>query len=154
LREEGMTPYEIMLSESQERMLLVATDETEKRVREVFHKWDLDASVVGRVTGTGRVRVSFKGQVVADVPANALVQDAPLYRRPSARPAWQDGLAQLALASIKDVSDGTQALAALSTSLNLCSREEVYSEYDHTVRSNTVVRPGSDAAVIGRPTTR
>ena len=148
LREEGMTPYEIMLSESQERMLLVATDETEKRVREVFHKWDLDASVIGRVTGTGRVRVSFKGQVVADVPANALVQDAPLYRRPSARPAWQDGLAQLALASIKDVSDGTQALAALSTSLNLCSREEVYSEYDHMVRSNTVVRPGSDAAVI------
>ena len=148
LREEGMTPYEIMLSESQERMLLVATDETEKRVREVFHKWDLDASVVGRVTGTGRVRVSFKGEVVADVPANALVQDAPLYRRPSARPAWQDGLARLALASIKDVSDGTQALAALSTSLNLCSREEVYSEYDHMVRSNTVVRPGSDAAVI------
>ncbi|MEK7799914.1 MAG: phosphoribosylformylglycinamidine synthase subunit PurL, partial [Acidobacteriota bacterium] len=148
LREEGMTPYEIMLSESQERMLLVATDETEERVRDVFHKWDLDASVVGRVTGTGRVRVSFKGQTVADVPAAALVEDAPRYRRPSARPSWQDGLATLALDPIKDLSDGTKALLALSTSLNLCSREEVYTEYDHMVRSNTVVRPGSDAAVI------
>ena len=154
LREEGMTPYEIMLSESQERMLLVATDETEKRVREVFHKWDLDASVIGRVTGTGRVRVGFKGQVVADVPANALVEDAPRYRRPSGRPSWQDGLARLALESIKDISDGTEALASLSASPNLCSREEVYSEYDHMVRSNTVVRPGSDAAVIRLKGTR
>jgi len=148
LREEGMTPYEILLSESQERMLLVATPETERRVREVFAKWDLDASVIGRVTDTGRVRVSFKGKQVADVPAHALVDDAPRYRRPSARPAWQDAVASLDLAAIKDVSDGTKALRSLSTSLNLCSREEVYTEYDHMVRSNTVVRPGSDAAVI------
>jgi phosphoribosylformylglycinamidine synthase subunit PurL len=148
LREEGMTPYEILLSESQERMLLVATPETEKRVREVFAKWDLDASVIGRVTDSGRVRVSFKGKQVADVPAHALVDDAPRYRRPSARPAWQDAVAGLDTAAIKDVSDGTKALRALSTSLNLCSREEVYTEYDHMVRSNTVVRPGSDAAVI------
>ncbi|HEV8701521.1 MAG TPA: phosphoribosylformylglycinamidine synthase subunit PurL [Candidatus Polarisedimenticolia bacterium] len=154
LREEGMTPYEIMLSESQERMLLVATGQTEAKVREVFHKWDLDASVVGRVTETGRVRIHFKGRTVADVPADALVEDAPRYRRPSARPAWQDGLADLALGSIKDLSEGTQALQTLSTSLNLCSREEVYSEYDHMVRSNTVVRPGSDAAVIRLKGTR
>jgi len=154
LREEGMTPYEIMLSESQERMLLVATDQTEAKVREVFHKWDLDASIVGRVTETGRVRIHFKGQTVADVPANALVEEAPRYRRPSARPAWQDGLAALALDSIKDLSDGTGALTALSTSLNLCSREEVFGEYDHMVRSNTVVRPGSDAAVIRLKGTR
>ncbi|MBI1951219.1 MAG: phosphoribosylformylglycinamidine synthase subunit PurL, partial [Acidobacteria bacterium] len=154
LREAGMTPYEIMLSESQERMLLVATGETEKRVREVFHKWDLDASVIGRVTDLGRVRIGFKGQVVADVPANALVEDAPRYRRPSARPSWQDGLARLALESIKDISDGTEALASLTASPNLCSREEVYSEYDHMVRSNTVVRPGSDAAVIRLKGTR
>ncbi|HXU10992.1 MAG TPA: phosphoribosylformylglycinamidine synthase subunit PurL, partial [Candidatus Binatia bacterium] len=154
LREEGMTPYEIMLSESQERMLLVATDETEAKVRDVFHKWDLDASIVGRVTETGRVRIHFKGQTVADVPANALVEEAPRYRRPSARPAWQDGLANLALDSIKDLSDGTAAVTALSTSLNLCSREEVFGEYDHMVRSNTVVRPGSDAAVIRLKGTR
>jgi phosphoribosylformylglycinamidine synthase subunit PurL len=110
--------------------------------------------VIGRVTDTGRVRVSFKGQPVADVPAHALVDDAPRYSRPSARPAWQDALAHLDKAAIKDISDGTKALEALSTSLNLCSREEVYTEYDHMVRSNTVVRPGSDAAVIRLKGTR
>src|SRR2546426_2658917 len=154
LREEGMTPYEIMLPESQERMLLVATPQTERRVREVFEKWDLDASIIGRVTDTGRVRVTSKGQVVADAPARALVDDAPRYKRPSARPPWQDGLAEPVPGSIKDISDGTKALAALSTSLNLCSREEVYGEYDHMVRSNTVVRPGSDAAIIRLKGTR
>ncbi|PYT17327.1 MAG: phosphoribosylformylglycinamidine synthase subunit PurL [Acidobacteria bacterium] len=154
LREEGMTPYEIMLSESQERMLLVATPQTERRVREVFEKWDLDASIIGRVTDTGRVRVTSRGQVVADTPARALVDDAPRYKRPSARPPWQDGLAEPAPGSIKDISNGTKALVALSTSLNLCSREEVYTEYDHMVRSNTVVRPGSDAAIIRLKGTR
>ncbi len=154
LREEGMTPYEIMLSESQERMLLVATPQSQRRVREVFEKWDLDASIVGRVTDTGRVRVSFKGKQVADVPAQALVDDAPRYRRPSARPSWQDAVASLATGALADISDGTKALLALSTSLNLCSREDVYTEYDHMVRSNTVVRPGSDAAVIRLKGTR
>ena len=154
LREEGMTPYEIMLSESQERMLLVATPQSQRRVREVFEKWDLDASIVGRVTDTGRVRVSFKGKQVADVPAQALVDDAPRYRRPSARPSWQDDVASLATSALADISDGTKALLALSTSLNLCSREDVYTEYDHMVRSNTVVRPGSDAAVIRLKGTR
>jgi phosphoribosylformylglycinamidine synthase II len=154
LREEGMSPYEIMLSESQERMLLVATPESERRVREVFEKWDLDASIIGRVTDTGRVRVSFKGKQVADVPAHALVEDAPRYHRPSARPAWQDALENLAVGSIKDISDGSKPLLALATSLNLCSREEVYTEYDHMVRASTVVRPGSDAAVIQLKGTR
>src|SRR2546425_1108067 len=118
------------------------------QVGDPFAKWDLDASVVGRVTDTGRVRVVFKGQQVADVPAHALVDDAPRYRRPSARPPWQEALANLDRDAIKDIADGTRALQALSTSLNLCSREEVYTEYDHMVRSNTVVNPGSDAAVI------
>jgi len=154
LREEGMTPYEIMLSESQERMLLVATPQTERRVREVFEKWDLDASVIGRVTDTGRVRVTSGGKVVADAPAKALVDDAPRYRRPSARPAWQDAVAGLTTGSVKDIADGTKALLALATSLNLCSREDVYGEYDHMVRSNTVVRPGSDAAIIRLKGTR
>src|SRR6266436_6449732 len=149
-----MTPYEIMLSESQERMLLVATPQSQRRVREVFEKWDLDASIVGRVTDTGRVRVSFKGKQVADVPAQALVDDAPRYRRPSARPSWQDTVARLETSALADISDGTKALLVLSTSLNLCSREDVYTEYDHMVRSNTVVRPGSDAAVIRLKGTR
>jgi phosphoribosylformylglycinamidine synthase len=148
LREEGMTPYEIMLSESQERMLLVATPESEARVRAIFEKWDLEAAVVGRVTTTGRVRVSFKGAVVSDLPAAPLADDAPRYDRPQARPAWQDEVETLRLEAVPDLSDGTSTLRRMLTSPNLCSRESVYQVYDHMVRTNTVVRPGSDAAVI------
>ncbi len=148
LREEGMTPYEIMLSESQERMLLVATPESEARVRAIFEKWDLEAAIVGRVTTTGRVRVSFKGAVVSDLPAAPLADDAPRYDRPQARPAWQDEVERLRLETVPDLSDGTSTLRRMLTSPNLCSRESVYQVYDHMVRTNTVVRPGSDAAVI------
>src|SRR2546427_3025895 len=148
LREEGMTPYEIMLSESQERMLLVAHPATEARVRDVFEKWELDAAIIGRVSDSGRVRIVSGGRVVADLPARLCVDDAPRYRRPSARPSWQEALANLDRDVIKDIEDGTKTPQALSTSLNLCSREEIYTEYDHMVRSNTVVRPGSDAAGI------
>ena len=148
LREEGMTPYEIMLSESQERMLLVATPRTEAQVRAIFEKWDLEASVVGRVTDSGRVLVRAGGRVVADVPAAYLADDAPRYRRPDARPAWQDTVQELQLDAIPEPADGNAALQALMTSPNLCSRQSIYQVYDHMVRSNTVVRPGSDAAVI------
>ncbi|MGH9749581.1 MAG: phosphoribosylformylglycinamidine synthase subunit PurL [Candidatus Polarisedimenticolia bacterium] len=148
LREAGMTPYEIMLSESQERMLLVATPQSEARVRGIFEKWDLDAVVVGRVTGTGRVRVLSKGKVVADVPTGPLVDDAPRYHRPGGRPVWQDGLERLALEEVPEPSDGQDALRRLIVSPNLCSRQAIYQTYDHMVRTNTVVRPGSDAAVI------
>jgi phosphoribosylformylglycinamidine synthase len=148
LREDGMTPYEIMLSESQERMLLVATPQTEARVRAIFEKWDLEAPVVGRVTDSGRVVVRAGGRVVADVPAAALADDAPRYRRPDARPAWQDTVQELQIDAVQEPADGNAALAALMTSPNLCSRQSIYQVYDHMVRSNTVVRPGSDAAVI------
>jgi phosphoribosylformylglycinamidine synthase len=148
LREAGMTPYEIMLSESQERMLLVATPATEHKVREVFEKWDLDAAVIGRVTSSGRVTIRSGGRVVAEVPAGALVDDAPRYERPSARPAWQDLVERLRLEEIPEPSQGDDVLKRLLASPNLCSRESVYQTYDHMVRTNTVVRPGSDAAVI------
>ncbi|HEX9428445.1 MAG TPA: phosphoribosylformylglycinamidine synthase subunit PurL [Candidatus Polarisedimenticolia bacterium] len=153
-REEGMTPYEIMLSESQERMLLVATPETEARVRAVFEKWDLDAAVVGRVTRTGRVRVLSAGRVVADVPAALCVDDAPRYERPAARPAWQEMVARLQLEEIPEPADGNDALGKLLIAPNLCSRESIFQTYDHMVRTNTVVRPGSDAAVLRLKGTR
>src|SRR5207245_5356540 len=137
LREEGMTPYEVWLSESQERMLLVATPETEGRVREVFEKWDLDASLVGRVTTTGRVRITSRGRAVADLPARLCVDDAPRYRRPSSRPAWQQELERLALETVPDPSDGNDALGPLLEAPNLCSREPIYQVYDHMVRTNT-----------------
>ena len=148
LREEEMTPYEIMLSESQERMLLVATPESEARVKALFEKWDLEAAVIGRVTDTGRVRIAWKGKVVADLPAAAVADEAPRYDRPQARPAWQDEAQRLRLETVPDLGDGNAILLRLMASPNLCSRESVYQVYDHMVRTNTVVRPGSDAAVI------
>jgi phosphoribosylformylglycinamidine synthase len=148
LREEGMTPYEIMLSESQERMLLVATPESETRVRSLFEKWDLEAAVIGRVTESGRVRITWQGKVVADLPAAAVAEEAPRYDRPQSRPAWQDEVQRLRLETLPDITDGNASLRRLVTSPNLCSRESIYQVYDHMVRTNTVVRPGSDAAVI------
>ena len=147
-REEGMIPYELMLSESQERMLLVARRGTEEKVRELFRKWDLEGLPVGEVTGTGRLRVLHGGEVVADIPVKPIADGAPVLRRPMERPAWQDSAARLDLSRIKDVSNPQKALKSLLGSLNLCSKEWVYRQYDHMVRTNTVIRPGSDAAVI------
>jgi phosphoribosylformylglycinamidine synthase len=148
LREAGMTPYEILLSESQERMLLVATPETEARVRALFEKWDLEAQVIGKVTDDGRVRIRFKGIQVADLPAAAVTDDAPRYDRPQERPSWLDAAQRLALERVPEPKDPGATLTRLMTSANLCSRESIYQTYDHMVRTNTVVRPGSDAAVI------
>ena len=91
-RETGMTPYEIMLSESQERMLLVAARGREEEVRRTFAKWELDAVEIGTVTGDGLLRVRFHGAVVAEVPVKALADEAPVYEKPTARPEWQDAL--------------------------------------------------------------
>ncbi|HEV8201292.1 MAG TPA: phosphoribosylformylglycinamidine synthase subunit PurL, partial [Candidatus Polarisedimenticolia bacterium] len=148
LRETGMTPYEIMLSESQERMLLVATPSTEARVKQIFDKWDLEASVVGYVNDSGRVRLMSKGRLVADVPAAALADDGPRYDRPQARPKWQDEVQRITLERIPEPSNLGEVLGRLMTSPNLSSRESIYGVYDHMVRTNTMVRPGSDAAVI------
>ena len=147
-REEGMTPYELMLSESQERMLLVVRKGTEDRVREIFVKWDLESVRVGEVTDTGTLRVRSEGRTVAEIPVKPLAERAPHLRRPQARPEWQDGLAGLDLSRVKDVGQPTRALKTLLGSHNLCSREWIYRQYDHMVRTNTVIRPGSDAAVI------
>jgi phosphoribosylformylglycinamidine synthase len=148
LRETGMTPYEIMLSESQERMLLVATPQTEQKIKALFDKWDLEAAVIGKVNDSGRVRLTSKGRVVADLPAAALADEGPRYDRPQARPAWQDEVQRLQLERLPEPDDLGAVLTRLMTSPNLCSRESIYGVYDHMVRTNTVVRPGSDAAVI------
>ena len=148
LREEGMTPYEIMLSESQERMLLVATPEGEARVRELFERWDLEAAVIGRVTDDGRVRIVHGGRTVADLPAAAVVDEAPRYDRVEERPAWLDEAQRLRLERVPEPAEAEPVLRSLLASPNLCSRQSIYTTYDHMVRTNTVVRPGSDAAVI------
>lgn len=148
LREEGMIPYEIMLSESQERMLIVAKAGREKELLDIFKKWDLDAVVIGRVTGDGMLRVKWHGKVVAEIPAKKISDEAPRYDRPQRRPAWQDELQSLELKDIPIPDDFNSVLLKLLSSPDIASKEPVWEQYDHMVRTNTVVRPGSDAAVI------
>lgn len=147
-REPGMTPYELMLSESQERMLMVAKAGKEEECVRICQKWDLDVAVVGKVTGDGMLRVLDQGQVVAEIPAKALADDGPRYERPHSPPAYQDMLTNLNYDSIPDVKDANAALLTLLSSPTIASKRWVYEQYDHMVRTNTIVRPGSDAAVV------
>ena len=148
LRESGVTPYEILLSESQERMLLVVHQGSEDAVREVFSKWDLEAVVIGRVTDTKRLRCTFEGRLVVDLPIEPLTDDAPVYDRPAAEREGFDDAVKLELRDLPEPTDYTQTLLRLMESPNLCSREWVYRQYDSYVGGGTIVRPGSDAAVV------
>jgi phosphoribosylformylglycinamidine synthase len=147
-RETGMTPYEIMLSESQERMLLVADKGREADVFAVFHKWGLDAVTVGQVTADGILRVKDHGQVVAEIPNRALADEAPLYNRPYTKPAR---LAPLAAPHIPDRSTPGVIrgdLKALLSSGDLCSKRWIWEQYDYLVRSGTLAGPTADAAIV------
>ena len=150
-RETGMTPYELMLSESQERMLLVVQEGREAEVEAVFEKWDLHAVAIGETTGDGFVRVRWHGEEVACVPAEHLVLGggAPVYHRETRRPAYLDETAAFDFSSIPDVSDATDALRTLLASPNIASKRWVFEQYDTQVRTNTVAGPGpTDAAVV------
>jgi len=147
-REEGMTPYELMLSESQERMLIVAKAGREDEVRKIFEKWDLDVAVVGRVTNDGMVTVRSAGNVVAKIPVAPIVHEAPVYERPVREPEWQREVNKLDPNSIPVPEDLNGVLYELMRSPNLCSKSWVWEQYDHMVMTNTSVRPGSDAAVV------
>ena len=148
LRERGMTPYEILLSESQERMLLVVHPESVAEVRAIFERWDLDAVVVGRVIDEPVFRVLSEGRPVADIPVGALTDVAPAYDRPAKRPPRQDEIQRLDADALAQPESMTRVLEQLLGSPNLGSREWVYRQYDHYVRGNTVLAPGADAAVI------
>ena len=150
-RESGMTPYEFMLSESQERMLLVAKQGREDEVRRIFEKWDLHAEVVGHMTDDGNIVVRHGGRVVAELPVKPLADEAPVYERPAARPDWQDEIQQLELAEVPEPEAGEcgAMLERMLAGANLCSREWVYTQYDSTVRTNTMIEPGpADAGVV------
>jgi phosphoribosylformylglycinamidine synthase len=148
LREKGMTPYEILLSESQERMLLVARKGTESEIKRIFEKWDLDAVVIGKVTDDQQFHALWHNREVARIPISALTKDAPGYQRPATRPAYQERVQQFDLAKLKEPADLNLALKQLLGSPNIASKEWIYRQYDHYVRSNTVIAPGADAAVI------
>ncbi|TFG56521.1 MAG: phosphoribosylformylglycinamidine synthase subunit PurL, partial [Candidatus Aminicenantes bacterium] len=145
-REAGMTPYEILLSESQERMLLVATPEKVGAVQAVFAKWDLDAPVIGEVVEGGRARISFKGEVVVDIPVDAVVNLCPAYRRPSQAPAVPAG--GTALPALLLPQDYDEVFLKLLASPTIADKEWVFRQYDHMVQVNTVLLPGADAAVL------
>jgi phosphoribosylformylglycinamidine synthase len=148
-RETGMSAYEIMLSESQERMLLVAQKGREQEVFRVFEKWGLDAVEVGKVTTDNKLRVLQHGEVVAEIPNQALTDNAPVYKRPLAR--WEPPVAREMPAHIQlnGVEDFTQTLKQLLASPNICGKRWVWQQYDHMVQTNTVEAPGAgDAGVI------
>ena len=143
-RATGMTPYEIMLSESQERMLLVAAKGREDEVFRVFRKWGLDAVAIGTVTGDGLLRVKQHGRTVAEIPNRELADEAPIYDRPHvpspARP--------LAPSPPRPQVDPTEALLRLLASSDICSKRYIWEQYDYMVRTNTIAGPGADAAVL------
>jgi phosphoribosylformylglycinamidine synthase II len=144
VRETGMSPYEIMLSESQERMLMVLRPGSEAEARRVFEKWELDFAVIGRVTETGRLILKMRGELAADIPVGPLVGEAPLYKRP--RTDIND-LPQIEAASLP-VRDPLECLKKLIACPDLASKRWIWQQYDHLVMGNTVKRPGGDAAVV------
>jgi phosphoribosylformylglycinamidine synthase len=149
MRESGMTPYEIMLSESQERMLIVAKQGREAEVVRTFERWDLNAAVVGAVTDDGHVRLIWHGEEVAAIPVDPISTEAPVYERPIARPEYADRLAPLLTRTNEADGDRTDMLLRLVASPNLCSKQWIFGQYDTTVRTNTIAGPEKrDAAVV------
>jgi phosphoribosylformylglycinamidine synthase len=148
-REQNMTAYEMLLSESQERMLIVAHSGREREVIDIFRKWDLDAVVIGRVRDTRRMQVVHEGEMVADIPVEALTEEAPRYERPMAPGAKPEPrIRQI------ESADLTADLLNLLGSGNIASKNWVYRQYDHMVRTNTAILPGADAAVVRIKETR
>jgi phosphoribosylformylglycinamidine synthase subunit PurL len=153
-RETGMTPYEIMLSESQERMLLVAKRGREAEVERIFEKWDLHAVKIGEVTDDGLLRVTERGTVVAEIPNRALTDEAPVYTRPFSEPDYLREAQQLDLDAISRsaktfvLADQNAALQAVLASPTVASKQWVYRQYDHMVRTNTINLPGMGAGVV------
>src|SRR3954453_9541499 len=137
-----------MLSESQERMLLVVKRGREAEVERVFEKWDLHAVHIGDVTDDGMLRVKDYGAVVAEIPNRALTDEAPVYRRPMERPDYLDEVRTLDLDALTDTASGTDTLLRLLDVPNVASKEWIYRQYDHMVQTNTVNLPGVGAGVV------
>ncbi|MGB9731547.1 phosphoribosylformylglycinamidine synthase subunit PurL [Calditerrivibrio nitroreducens] len=148
VREKDMNPYEIMLSESQERMLIVAKKGFEKKIKKIFDKWDLDAEVIGEVTDDGFVRLFWDGEEVASLKAAPLSDEAPIYDRSYTKPTYVDELKKFDISSIPEPKNYNDVLIKIFESPNIASKEYIYEQYDHMVQTNTVVLPGSDASVI------
>jgi phosphoribosylformylglycinamidine synthase len=148
-REEGMTPYEMMLSESQERMLMVLKPGREGEAEAIFRKWELDFAVIGEVTDTGHMVLEWNGEVVCDIPLGPLADDAPLYDRPSlSLDEYKNWAKVKPLGDVPESTDIAADLLKLMGSPNIASRRWIYQQYDQQVGGDTVQRPGGDAAVV------
>jgi phosphoribosylformylglycinamidine synthase len=146
LRDPALTPYEMMLSESQERMVVVAQRGREEELARIFQRWGLEVAKIGEVAGDGRAVLSWRGQVVADLPVAPLTEEAPVYRRPAAAPA--DLAARQRPPEVPQPDDLRSTLERLLATPNFASKEWIWRQYDTSVRTNTVVGPGGDAAVL------
>ena len=144
-REENMTPYEMMLSESQERMLMVLEPGKEDMAKAIFEKWELDFAIIGTITDTGRMRLFHKGEMVGDLPISPLADASPEYDRPWVPTPKRDPLAAADVPAPDDMMD---ALKTLISTPNGCSKRWVWEQYDHMVMNDTVARPGGDAAIV------
>jgi len=147
-REEGMIPYEVMLSESQERMLLVVKKEKKKLIRKIFDKRDLHAVSIGRVTSDGFFRVLDKGRIVAEIPAKSLVEEAPVYIREEKEPAYLKKIKDFNISAIPEPKDYNDILKRLLASPSISSKQWVYEQYNPMVRTDTILQPGANCALI------
>ncbi|MCM8786548.1 MAG: phosphoribosylformylglycinamidine synthase subunit PurL [Candidatus Omnitrophica bacterium] len=147
LRQKNLEPWEIMMSESQERMLMCVKEGKEKKIKKIFQKWGLNAEVIGKITNTKFIDIKYKNQTVAKIPAKSLV-NAPLYNRKAEKPKYLKILRSLNLKKISKIKNYNKILLTLLGSENICSKKWVYEQYDHMVQTNTVILPGSDAAVL------
>lgn len=146
-REEGMEPWQVMLSESQERMLLIVEKGKESKVNDIFHRWDLHAVVIGHVIDDGILRVTDNGKTVGEVSVKTL-NDPPQYRRKGTVPLYLDSVRNIGKIQVEEPEDYNQTLLTMLGAPNICSKEWVYEQYDQMVQANTVVRPGADAGVF------
>ncbi len=147
-REEEMTPYEVLLSESQERMLMVVEKGKEKIAEDIFKKWDLDFSVIGKVTESGKLVITDKNELSAEIPINLISEEAPLYNRPLAEPKYLDQTRNFDTSTVPIPNDLADVLLTLLSTPTLASKRWIYEQYDYMVRTNTLTMPGSDAAVV------
>lgn len=147
-REESMTPYEVMLSESQERMLIVLEKGKENVAEKIFKKWGLDFSVIGEVTDTGKLIIAEEGKTVAEIPISLISEEAPVYDRPFSEPAYLKETRSFDLSAIPVPKDMNRVFLKLLSSPTLSDKRWIWEQYDYMVRTNTVVLPGSDAAVV------
>jgi phosphoribosylformylglycinamidine synthase II len=148
LREEGMTPYEIMLSESQERMVVVAPPANAGKIKAIFDKWELNCAVIGQVTDDGKVRIKWGDEVYGEMPVNALVEEAPVYQREMKEPEYLKELHRFDQEHLPQPADLNKTLLSILSFPTIASKRWIYQQYDHQVRTNTAVLPGSDAAVL------